>query len=109
MTLPAKRGRGSTCPERAKAGSEGSARQNCRSGLGALSGYVRGLGVGTDCVLIRPSVGGGSKLRAGIGLALAVMAGSGIPATALGATDLRQWSLNSWISDTIPHLAYGQP
>jgi hypothetical protein len=53
-------------------------------------------------------VGDGSKLRAGIVLALAVMVGSGIPATALGATDLRQWSLNSWISDTIiPHLAYG--
>src|SRR5215218_1839544 len=74
--MSSKRGRGPTCPERAKAGSKDDTAQTRRSGLGALPGYVGGLGVGTGCGLIRPSLGGGSKLRAGIVLALAVMAGS---------------------------------
>src|SRR5215208_3073664 len=105
--MSSKRGRGPTCPERAKAGSKDDTAQTRRSGLGALPGYVGGLGVGTGCGLSRPSLGGGSKLRAGIVLALAAIAGSGIPATALGAIDPRQWSINSWVSDTVPHLAYG--
>src|SRR5919107_2385236 len=105
--MSSKRGRGPTCPERAKAGSKDNTAQTRRSGSGALSGYVGGLGVGTGCGLIRPSLGSGSKLRAGVVLALAVMAGSGGPATALGGADPRDWSLNSWIYDTNPHLAYG--
>src|SRR5215217_239000 len=105
--MSSKRRRGLTCPERAKAGSEGSTAQNRRSGLGALSGYVGGLGVGTGCGLIRPSPGGALN-RAPVSFSPSrrwLVADN--PATALGATDLRRWSLNSCVSDTVPHLAYG--
>jgi hypothetical protein len=81
--------------------------QNRRSGLGALSGYVVGLGVGTAYGLVRSHLGDVSKMRAGIVLGLAAMAGSDVPATALGVTDPRQWGLGSWVSDIVPHLAYG--
>jgi len=82
--------------------SEGSAARDRRSGLAALSGYVGGLGVGTGCGPIRAGLGGGSKSRADIVLALAAMAGCDVPATALGVTDPRRWSLSS--SSPIPFL-----
>ena len=88
-------------------GSDEETVQNRQSGLGALSGYVVGLGVGTAYGLTRPLLGDVSKLRAGIVLGLAAMAGSDVPATALGVTDPREWSPDSWASDIVPHLAYG--
>ena len=81
--------------------------QNRKSGLGALSGYVVGLGVATAYGLVRPHLGDVSKTRAGIVLGLAAMAGSDVPATALGVTDPIAWGLGGWVSDIVPHLAYG--
>ncbi len=81
--------------------------QNRQSGLGALQGYVVGLGLGAAYGLVRPRLGDVSVPRAGVGLCLAAMAGSDGPATALGVTDPRQYDLNSWVSDIVPHLAYG--
>ncbi len=78
-----------------------------QSGLGALMGYATGLGVGTAYGLVRPLLGGVSIPLTGVGLGLAAMAGSDVPATTLGITDPREWGLNSWTSDIIPHLAYG--
>ena len=88
-------------------GSDGSTAQNRRSGLGALMGYVTGLGVGTAYGLVRPLLGDVSVPRAGLVLGLAAMAGSDVPATALGVTNPAKWSFNSWASDIVPHLAYG--
>jgi hypothetical protein len=81
--------------------------QNRKSGLGALSGYAVGLGVGTAYGLIRPALGDVSTARAGALLGLAAMAGSDVPAAALGVTDPTEWGLNAWVSDIVPHLAYG--
>lgn len=81
--------------------------QNRQSGLGALQGFVVGLGIGTAYGLVRPSLGKVSKLRVGAVLCLAAMAGSDGPAAALGVIDLKQMGLNAWLSDIVPHLAYG--
>ena len=81
--------------------------QNRKSALGALSGFAVGLGVGTAYALARPLLGDVSILRAGVFLGLAAIAGSDVPATTLGVTDPSEWSLDSWVSDTVPHLAYG--
>ena len=81
--------------------------QNRKSGLGALSGYVVGRGVGTSYGLVRPLLGNVSETRAGFVLGLAAMAGSDVPATALGVSNPTTWGVDSWISDTVPHLAYG--
>jgi hypothetical protein len=35
------------------------------------------------------------------------MAGSNAPMTVLGITDPRTWSAADWVSDVVPHLAYG--
>jgi hypothetical protein len=88
-------------------GSDEQTVQNRKSGLGALSGYVVGLGVGTAYGLIRPRSNDRSVPVHGVWLGLAAMAGSDVPATALGVTNPTEWSASSWVSDVIPHLAYG--
>jgi hypothetical protein len=80
---------------------------NRKSGLGALMGYVTGLGVGTAYGLVRPHLDDVSVPLASVGLGLAAMAGSDVPATALGVTDPTTWPASSWVSDAVPHLAYG--
>ena len=81
--------------------------RNRRQALGALLGYVTGVGVGMAYGAARPRLGAVAPPVAATGLGLAAMAGSDVPATALGVTDPRQWSMSSWASDIVPHLAYG--
>ncbi len=69
--------------------------QNRKSGLGALSGYAVGLGVGSAYGIVRPHLGDVSETRAGVVLGLAAMAGSDVPATALGVTNPVKWSPSS--------------
>lgn len=89
------------------AGDGREAGQNRTSGLGALLGYVTGLGVGAAYGLVRPQLDSLPVPLAAVGLGAAAMAGSDIPATALGVTDPRSWSPSSWASDIVPHLLYG--
>jgi hypothetical protein len=35
------------------------------------------------------------------------MAASMLPMTALGLTDPRRWGVEGWLSDVVPHAAYG--
>ncbi len=88
------------------AGDEDS-RGNRVSGLGALTGILAGVGVGVALGAARaagwrPGLVS-SSLLAGAG---ALLAGNG-PMTVLGVTDPRSWSASDWISDLVPHAAYG--
>lgn len=86
----------------------GETAQNRQSGLGALFGIVTGVGVGTAYGLVRPALGHDvSMTRTGVVLGLAAVAGSDVPSAALGVTNPAQWGVNSWVSDLVPHLAYG--
>ena len=85
---------------------KGDAHQNRLSGLGALSGLATGVGIG--------ALGGlfATKVRLpvpvlSVAVGTAAMVGSNAPMTVLGVTDPRTWDVTSWISDIIPHLAYG--
>jgi hypothetical protein len=81
---------------------------NRRSGLGALLGYGVGLGIGAAYGLLRSRYPEPLRPRAAaVGLGLAAMAASDLPATALGVTDPRTWGAAGWASDLLPHLAYG--
>lgn len=82
-------------------------RGNRVSSLGALTGILAGVGVGVALGAARaagwrPGLLGSSAL-AGAG---ALLAGNG-PMTVLGVTDPRSWAATDWISDLVPHLAYG--
>ncbi len=77
------------------------------SGLGALTGYTAGIGIG---VILGLAYGLGWRpgLTTGI-LAAAVFAliGTNGPMTVLGVTDPRTWGLVGWVSDLVPHIGYG--
>jgi hypothetical protein len=77
------------------------------SGLGALTGYAAGIGMGMVLGLAyalgwRP----GLLVATLVASALALIGTNG-PMTVLGVTDPRTWSLVDWISDLVPHLGYG--
>lgn len=76
-------------------------------GLGALTGYAAGIGMGAILGLAyalgwrpRPPV------AALVATAIALIGTNG-PMTVLGVTDPRTWGVVGWVSDLIPHLGYG--
>jgi hypothetical protein len=86
---------------------EGDTRQNRVQGLGPLLGLAAGIGVGVLGGLARAS---GYRSAKPVGTALTtlvVLVAANGPMTALGITDPRTWSTTDWISDLVPHLAYG--
>lgn len=86
---------------------EGETRENRKQGLGPLLGLAAGIGVGVLGGLARAS-GHRSARPVGIALTtLGVLVVANGPMTALGITDPRTWSSADWISDLVPHLAYG--
>jgi hypothetical protein len=84
---------------------EGEERVNRASALGPLAGYWDGLllGVLGGVAMQRD----GARLRGTAALTAGAMAGSNGPLIALGITDPRTWTRDDWLSDAIPHLAYG--
>ena len=80
---------------------------NRREGLGALLGIATGLGVGAAYGLLRAGLNRLPLPLAAAGVGAAAMAGSDLPATALGVTDPRTWPASSWAADLVPHLVYG--
>jgi hypothetical protein len=82
--------------------------ENRRSGVGALLGYVNGIGVGAVYGLIRPAIRGKVPLLiAALAAGGAAMALSDVPATKTGATDPKTWGPEGWIADIVPHALYG--
>ena len=84
-----------------------SERDNRRTALGALSGIGNGVAVGVLASLARA---GGVRLPSTIGAVAngaAAMALTDGATTALGVSDPRDWSGTDWVSDALPHLAYG--
>jgi hypothetical protein len=79
--------------------------RNRESALGALLGYGTGVAVGGAYGLLarnRPA-----RRATGIGIAGAAMLLANGPMVAQGLTDPRAWGLKGWVSDIVPHLAYG--
>ena len=86
---------------------DGTTRENRTQGLGALTGLVAGIGFGVLVGLARAS-GYRSSKPVGVALTtLGVLVAANGPMTVLGVTDPRTWSRTDWISDLVPHLAYG--
>lgn len=75
--------------------------------LGALTGIVAGVGFGAFVGLVR-ALGFRTSPVVGTGLVTAgVLVATNGPMTVLGVTDPRTWSGSDWVSDVVPHLAYG--
>ncbi|MGY1785428.1 hypothetical protein [Geodermatophilus sp. SYSU D00698] len=82
-------------------------RQNRVQGLGPLQGLVAGVGVGVVVGLVRASGFRSQPLVGTLLTTLGVLVAANGPMTALGITDPRSWSATDWVSDLVPHLAYG--
>ncbi len=83
------------------------ARQNRLTALGALLGSASGLAVAVGAAKVRAL---GVRFPAPVDAVLtaaAAMAVTDAPMAALGVSDPRQWTRADWISDAVPHLAYG--
>ena len=77
------------------------------SGLGALTGYAAGIGMGLILGLAY-ALGWRPKLWLAIVVATALaLVGTNAPMTVLGVTNPLTWGAVGWISDLIPHLGYG--
>jgi hypothetical protein len=86
---------------------EGESRENRVAGLGPLAGLITGVGSGVLLALARAAGWRpGLVTEAGVAAGLALLGSNG-PMTALGVTDPRTWPASSWVSDVVPHLAYG--
>ena len=88
-------------------GAEDQTAQNRESGLGALLGYINGLGSGVAYGLLRPQLDEVPLPLTGTLVGLAVMAQSDVPLVMLKVSDPRTWGVSGWLSDLIPHLIYG--
>ena len=86
---------------------EGDTGDNRKTGLGALLGYASGIGFGVLYGAGRPLLRSLPLPVAGFLLGAGAMAGTDVPATALGVTDPTEWPVESWASDVVPHAIYG--
>lgn len=85
---------------------DGGRAENRKQGLGALLGYLSGVAIGVTYGLVR-SVARPPLRVAGPALGVAAMVATSGPMTVTGLTDPRTWGLAGWVSDIVPHLAYG--
>lgn len=81
--------------------------QNRESGLGALLGYINGLGMGIIYSLLRSRIETPPFPLAAVGVGLGAMVASDIPLVISRASDPKTWRLSEWLSDLVPHLIYG--
>ncbi|MDQ2881804.1 MAG: hypothetical protein M3Y48_11420 [Actinomycetota bacterium] len=82
-------------------------RANRIAGLGPLTGLVAGVVVGAGLGLARSAGWRPGPIVGGLAATVGALIGSNGPMTALGVADPRTWAVKDWVSDVIPHLAYG--
>jgi hypothetical protein len=85
----------------------GETKRNRLIGLGALSGIATGISVGSVAGFLRPIVLRLGPVFGPVLIGGAAMAASDVPLVKLGLTDTKTWSSTDWVSDVVPHLAFG--
>ena len=81
--------------------------QNRLTGLGSLSGIATGVGVGVAAGILAPLLTRVPPFLATVAVGAGAMAASDVSMAKLGVTNPREWSSTDWLSDALPHLAYG--
>jgi hypothetical protein len=86
---------------------QGDTRAHRVQGVGSLAGIATGVGVGAVLGMLRrlglrPGLVTGSLLSGAV-----AMLAANASMVRLGITDPHNWSVSDWISDAVPHLAYG--
>ncbi|KAB8163481.1 hypothetical protein FH609_022005 [Streptomyces sp. 3MP-14] len=86
---------------------QGAARTNRIAGLGPLLGLATGIGVGVALGLARAAGCRPGTSATAVLATVGALAGANAPIAALGISDPRTWSASDWLSDLLPHAAYG--
>jgi hypothetical protein len=86
---------------------EGETAENRREAIGVLLGYAAGMTAGAAYALLRPHARPVPEPLAAAAVAAATMAATDGMTAALGASDPRSWSAADWVTDIVPHLAFG--
>jgi hypothetical protein len=81
------------------------AARNRGGALGALLGYGTGVAVGAVYGVLARARSAGPLTGLALGTAAMIVANA--PMVAQGLTDPRTWGLAGWVSDIVPHVAYG--
>lgn len=82
-------------------------RDNRLSGLGALTGVLAGVSLGAGLGLARAAGWRPGLVTSSVAAVLGALLVGNAPMTVLGVTDPRSWTAIDWVSDVVPHLAYG--
>jgi hypothetical protein len=77
------------------------------AGLGPLLGLGTGVAAGVAVAVLRAAGWRPGRLVGSAVAGAAAMAGGNAPMVVLKVTDPRTWSAADWVSDILPHLAYG--
>lgn len=85
----------------------GEQKRNRLAGLGSLSGTATGVGIGALAGICRPVLSRLPAPVAALAIGAAAMVLTNGSLVRLGLTDPRKWSRSDWLSDLVPHLAYG--
>lgn len=86
---------------------DGDAAANRASAAGSLMGYLTGIAAGVAWAAAEPLVRRLPGPLAAAAFGAVVMAATDASSARLGTTDPRSWSVGDWVSDVVPHLAYG--
>ncbi len=81
--------------------------KNRRSGFGSLLGIPAGLCAGAVYGVARARLSNVPLPLRGVAAGLTANIASTGPMALLGVTDPRSWPASSWLSDVVPHLAFG--
>lgn len=84
--------------------SQGSAR---RESLGSLLGTATGVGVAVAYAVVTRGRGFARLPVSGVLVALSAMVAADAGAVVEGVTDPSEWGVSGWVSDVVPHLAFG--
>jgi hypothetical protein len=82
-------------------------RRNRLQAMGALAGIATGTAVGAAAGQLHRLTRGLGPVLGPVVIGGAAMAATDLSMFGLGVSDPRTWDWTSWLSDAIPHLAYG--
>ena len=85
----------------------GEQRANRVEGLAPLAGLATGVGLGAALGLVRAAGWRPGPLAGALVATTVALVGANGPMAVLGVSDPRTWSVTDWVSDLVPHLAYG--
>lgn len=86
---------------------QGEERENRIEGLAPLTGLGAGVGMGAVLGVVRATGLRRGMVVGTVSATLLALVGTNGPMTVLGITDPRSWAVSDWVSDVIPHIAYG--